>query len=78
MSTTVKFNMSFILSIISLHVSVKTPNTIPYDSPILIAVQEGQVKGIRSLLCSGRASLNDIDPYGFGLLDVSSIHQLGE
>lgn len=74
--TTMKFSMSFSLSVIPLNVSLGTRNTISYDSPIFIAVQEGKVDEIRNLLCSGRASLNDIDPYGLGLLYVSSINQL--
>lgn len=78
MLTTVQFSMSFSLSIIPLDVSLRTRNTIPYDSPIFIAVQEGKVDEIRNLLCSGKASLNDIDPYGLGLLYVSSISQLEE
>lgn len=73
MSTTVNFNMSFRLQVIPLNVSLQTRNTIAYDSPIFIAVQEGNVDAIRTLLCSGKASLNDIDPYGLGLLYVSSI-----
>lgn len=75
MSNTVKITMKFTLSAIPLNVSIETRNTIPYDSPIFIAVQEGQVDEIRSLLYSGKASLNDIDPYGLGLLYVSSINR---
>lgn len=64
------FNVNFILRMLPLNVCLQTRHTIPYDSPILVCVQEGDTDGIRSLLRSGRASLNDLDPYGLGLLYV--------
>ncbi|KAH7015602.1 hypothetical protein EDB80DRAFT_708310 [Ilyonectria destructans] len=40
---------------------------VPYDSPIFICTQE-DLEGIKKLLRSGKASINDVDPYGLGLL----------
>lgn len=66
------FSVSFSLRMFPLNVCVQSRQTIPYDSPILVCVQEGDTNGIRSLLRAGRASLNDVDPYGLGLLYVSN------
>lgn len=66
------FNVNFILRVLPLNICLQTRNTIPYDSPILVRVQEGDTDGIRCLLRSGMASLNDVDPYGLGLLYVSN------
>lgn len=66
------FNVNFILRMLPLNICLQTRQTIPYDSPILVCVQERDTEGIRSLLRSGRASLNDVDPYGLGLLYVSN------
>lgn len=35
-------------------------------------MRNGDIQGIRALLQSGSASLNDVDPYGLGLLYVSN------
>lgn len=45
---------------------------LPYESAIFSLVQCGDVDGTRALLTSGKTSLNAIDPYGLGLLYVSS------
>lgn len=66
------FNVNFILRVLPLNICLQTRNTIPYDSPILVRVQEGDTDGIRSLFRSEGASLNDVDPYGLGLLYVSN------
>lgn len=42
----------------------------PYDAPIFICVQSGDVNGTRELLSSGSASIDSIDPFGLGLLYV--------
>lgn len=68
------FNINFILRGLPLNVCLQTRHTIPYDSPILVCVQEGDTDGIRALLRSGRASSNDVDPYGLGLLYVSNTY----
>src|SRR6266480_1936844 len=67
------FSISFSLRMLPLNVCLQTRHTIPYDSPILVCTQEGNIHGIRELLRSGTASLNDVDPYGLGLLYVSNI-----
>lgn len=56
---------------IPVNVSLNSRHMIPYDSPILVCTQEGDIDGMRRLLKSGEASLNDIDPYGLGLIYVS-------
>ncbi len=50
--------------IFSMHrpsVSVQTHNNIPYNSPIHLTIQNGQTEKAKPLLCSGFASLNDVD-----------------
>lgn len=42
-----------------------------YDSPIFIAVQEGDIGRTRELLCNASAHINTVDPYGLSLLYVS-------
>lgn len=64
-SCTVSFNVP------KINVRVHSRNTIPYDSPILICAQEGDVSGARKLLSSSQASIHDVDPYGLGVLYVS-------
>lgn len=64
------FSVSFTLRMFPLNVCLQTRHTVPYDSPILVCVQEGNVEGMRRILRSGTASLNDVDPYGLGLLYV--------
>ena len=48
----------------------RLPITIPYDSPIFVCVQNGDVDGMKGLLISGMASVDAVDPYGLGLLHV--------
>lgn len=70
------FSASFTLKMLPLNICLQTRHTIPYDSPILVSVQEGNINEIRTLIRSGEASLNDVDPYGLGLLYVGDISQL--
>lgn len=64
------FGIRFTFRMFPLSVCLQTRQTIPYDSPILVSVQEGDIEGMRRILRSGTASLNDVDPYGLGLLYV--------
>ncbi|KAI3328112.1 ankyrin [Xylariaceae sp. AK1471] len=61
-------NITVNFHLIPLTINIQSRHTIPYDSPILVCTQEGDIQGIRKLLKSGKASLNDVDPYGLGLL----------
>ena len=70
LSAMASLNICFSLQMIPLRINVQTRNTIPYCSPIFRRVQEGDIHGIRELLLSGKSSLNDVDPYGLGLLYV--------
>lgn len=65
------FAVTFSLRRPPLNICVRTRHTVPYDSPILVCAQEGDVDGARKLLLSGQATINDVDPYGLGLLYVS-------
>lgn len=67
-SATATFTFNFRVPWTPVWVTVQTHSTIPYDSPILVCVQAGNISGVRQLLSSGRASLNDVDPYGLGLM----------
>lgn len=51
------------------------PAILPYDSPIFIHVQEGDIEGARQLLCSASAHINTVDPYGLSLAYVSVSEQ---
>lgn len=42
----------------------------PYDSPIFICVENGDIPGMRMLLQLDKASIDSVDPYGLGLLYV--------
>ena len=70
----IRFSLVFSTHRPSISVSVQTRNTIPYDSAIHLAIQNGQIEQAKDLLCSGSASLNDVDPFGLGLLYVSFAH----
>ena len=42
----------------------------PYESPIFLIIQTGDISNMMGLLHSGHASIHDVDPYGLGLLYV--------
>lgn len=42
----------------------------PYNSPVFDVAQKGDIGGMLRLLQNGDASINDVDPYGLGLLYV--------
>ena len=64
------FSVSLTLRMLPLNIRLQSRHTVPYDSPILVCVQEGNVEGTRRILRSGTASLNDVDPYGLSLLYI--------
>ena len=68
------FSMSFALRFIPLQIFLSTRNVIPYDSPILVCIQEGDLDRAKNLFFSGKASLNDVDPYGLGVLYYASYY----
>jgi hypothetical protein len=68
------FKVDFAVRFLPLNVCVRTLNTIPYDSPILVCTQEGNIQGVMKLLQSDAASLYDVDPYGLGLLYYASYY----
>lgn len=49
----------------------RCPVMIPYDSPILVYAQNGNVGGMRELFQSCQVPIDVVDPYGLGLLHVS-------
>ena len=74
LSAYASFSMNFAVRFIPLQIFLSTRNVIPYDSPILVCIQEGDLNTAKNLLFSGRASLNDVDPYGLGLLYYASYY----
>ena len=76
LSAVAEFNLAISLHMIPLKIYLQTRNVIPYDSPILVCVQEGNIVGAKELLSSGKSSLNDVDPYGLGLLYVCILGHL--
>jgi hypothetical protein len=50
----------------------RIPVELPYESAIFTLVQCGDIEGTRALLTSGSTSIDAVDPYGLGLLYVSS------
>ena len=52
----------------------QTHNTIPYDSPIHHAIQNGQTEQAKAFKCSGSASSNEVKPFGLELLDAGSVY----
>lgn len=67
----VRFSLAFSTSRVPISVSLKSRNTIPYDSPIHQVVHGGYIDDVNEILSSGKASLNDVDPYEIGLPYVS-------
>jgi hypothetical protein len=57
----------------SQQVFCRIPVILPYDSPIFVCVQNGDIDYMRTLLTSGVTSIDAVDPYGLGLLYVSSL-----
>src|SRR6266480_626188 len=55
----------------SQQVFIGIPLMLPYDSPIFVSVQSGNIDLTRSLLTSGQTPIEAVDPYGLGLLYVS-------
>lgn len=51
----------------------RIPIPMPYDSPIFVCVQNGDVIAMVGILSSGKASIDAVDPYGLGLLYVSEV-----
>lgn len=49
------------------------PAILPYDSPIFVCVQEGDLGHTRELLISASAHINTVDPFGLPLLYVSKV-----
>jgi hypothetical protein len=48
----------------------RIPVIVPYDAPIFVFVKNGDISGMRSLFLQGEASVDVVDPYGLGLLNV--------
>lgn len=61
-----------VLHLPSEQVFYRVPIITPYDSPIFICVQSGNIAGMRELWRLGLASIDAVDPYGLGLLYVRS------
>ncbi|KAL9039953.1 MAG: hypothetical protein Q9214_004671 [Letrouitia sp. 1 TL-2023] len=68
----IRFSLAFSVQEPSFSFSLETRNTIPYDSPIHLAVQKGHIGEVQQLLCTRTTSLNDVDPFGLGLLYYAS------
>ncbi|KAH8193682.1 hypothetical protein TruAng_012152 [Truncatella angustata] len=58
----------------SLRMQPNLPQIIPYDSPIFIAVQNGNINDIKRILDSGESSICTTDPFGLGLLYYSTYY----
>jgi len=70
----IRFSLAFSIQKPLISISIETRNTIPYDSPIHLSILSGDIEQVKYLLCSQTVSLNDVDPFGLGVLYVSS-HQ---
>lgn len=56
----------------SQQVFIRVSVELPYESEIFSLVQCGDIDGTRALLTSGKTTIDAVDPYGLGLLYVSS------
>lgn len=54
----------------------RIPVVVPYDSPIQLYVQAGDIVGLRELWQTGLATIDTVDPYGLGLLYVRPTPQM--
>ena len=54
-----------------LNLSIISRNVVSYESRIFVLARNDDVEGVRMLLRNGEASINDVDPSGNGVLDVS-------
>lgn len=50
----------------------RLPAVVPYDSPIFVCVQNGNISVVRELWGQGQVYIDAVDPYGLGLLYVRS------
>ena len=69
----IRFTLIFRTHRRSIPVSVQTHNTIPYDTPIHHAIQNGQIEQAKAFSCSDSASSNEVDPFGLELLYAGSV-----
>lgn len=54
-----------------IYTMIQSMEVVPYDSPILCAVQDGDIFAMQSLFGAFQASIHATDPYGLGLFYVS-------
>ncbi|PSR77195.1 hypothetical protein PHLCEN_2v8024 [Hermanssonia centrifuga] len=47
---------------------LQTPRRVSHTSPLFLAIAHSDIEGVRELLLSHRASVNDVDPHGRGVL----------
>ncbi|KAF2760484.1 ankyrin [Pseudovirgaria hyperparasitica] len=55
---------------------LQAPVVMPYESPIFIHVQEGNIAESMKLITSGLVSIHSVDPYGLGLLYYAAYYCL--
>ena len=47
-----------------------------FDAPVFEMCSTGDIRGLRDAICSGRISIDVVNPWGMGLLHVSTIFDL--
>jgi hypothetical protein len=54
----------------SQQIFIRIPEMVPYDAPIVVSVQNGDIDEMRRLLISKIVSIDTVDPFGLGLFYV--------
>ncbi|PSS01010.1 hypothetical protein PHLCEN_2v4085 [Hermanssonia centrifuga] len=61
-------DMKIRLQVFPVHLCLQTPRRVPRTSPIFRCIQRIDIEGVKELLVSGKASVNDVDERGWSVL----------
>lgn len=67
---------SYHLDLSSEMLAWRTPQRVPYDAAVFRAAESGDVRKVTDLIQTRQASIYDVDPFGLGILYVSSCPSL--
>ncbi len=67
-------DMKIRLQAFPVHFCLQTPRRVPDTSPIFRCIMRMDIEGLKDLLVSGQASINDLDGDGYGVLHVRDKH----
>ncbi|KAI0341221.1 hypothetical protein BDW22DRAFT_338148 [Trametopsis cervina] len=62
------FDLSIFLRRLTVHASIRTPNLVSLHAPLWDLIARSDIEGVRALLISGAASIDDINVWGITVL----------